>query len=93
MELYPYLSPKAFICWQILLIRVIVDLTFALNQEIYLIVDPNEVTRLLDKYYPKNESTLDDHLVVLVSINLKDWMVTRGMTWLTRQKDSNHSFC
>lgn len=42
---------------------IIDDLTFALNQEIYLIVcDPNEVTRLLDKYYPKNESTLDDLL-------------------------------
>ena len=42
---------------------IIDDLTFALNQEIHLIVcDPVEVTRLLEKYYPKNESTLDDLL-------------------------------
>ena len=34
---------------------------FALNQEIHLVVcDPEEVDRLLEKYYPKNESTLDD---------------------------------
>jgi type IV pilus assembly protein PilB len=42
---------------------IIDDLTFALNQEIHLIVcDPEEVARLLEKYYPKNESTLDDLL-------------------------------
>ena len=40
---------------------IIDDLTFALNQEIHLVVcDPDEVTRLLEKYYPKQESTLDD---------------------------------
>ena len=40
---------------------IIDDLTFALNQEIDLVVcDPDEVTRLLEKYYPKQESTLDD---------------------------------
>ena len=42
---------------------IIDDLTFALNQEIHLIVcDPDEVNRLLAQYYPKNESTLDDLL-------------------------------
>ena len=42
---------------------IIDDLTFALNQEIHLIVcDPDEVDRLLGEYYPKNESTLDDLL-------------------------------
>ena len=42
---------------------IIDDLTFALNQEIHLVVcDPEEVDRLLEKYYPKNESTLDDLL-------------------------------
>ena len=42
---------------------IIDDLTFALNQEIHLIVcDPDEVNRLVQEYYPKNESTLDDLL-------------------------------
>ena len=42
---------------------IIDDLTFALNQEIHLIVcDPEEVNRLVQEYYPKNESTLDDLL-------------------------------
>ena len=42
---------------------IIDDLTFALNQEIHLIVcDPDEVTRLLEDFYPKNVSTLDDLL-------------------------------
>ena len=42
---------------------IIDDLTFALNQEIHLIVcDPDEVDRLLGEYYPKIESTLDDLL-------------------------------
>ena len=42
---------------------IIDDLTFALNHEIYLIVcDPSEVTRLLEEYYPRQESTFDDLL-------------------------------
>ena len=40
---------------------IIDDLTFALNYEIHLIVcDPSEVTRLLEEYYPRQESTFDD---------------------------------
>ena len=42
---------------------IIDDLTFALNHEIHLIVcDPSEVTRLLEEYYPRQESTFDDLL-------------------------------
>ena len=48
---------------------IIDDLTFALNQEIHLIVcDPDEVTRLLEEFYPKNVSTLDDLLLSLIHI-------------------------
>ena len=42
---------------------IIDDLTFALNHGIHLIVcDPSEVTRLLEEYYPRQESTFDDLL-------------------------------
>ena len=52
---------------------IIDDLTFALNQEIHLIVcDPDEVNNSGREFYPKNESTLDDLLGMEVWINLKD---------------------
>ena len=50
---------------------IIDDLTFALDLEIHLIVcDPGYVENLLDTYYPKEESTMDD---LLGQVGLQDF--------------------
>lgn len=65
---------------------IIDDLTFALNQEIHLVVcDPDEVTRLWKSTIRNRKVPWMTSSAEMVSINLKVWMKIRRGTWQMRR--------
>ena len=61
---------------------IIDDLTFALNLEIHIVVcDPLTVSSLLDHYYPEDQSSMNDVLVMSALISLITSTIPKKVIW------------